>query len=611
MKKIMALMVLSVIAASAVAESVPFTYNFSDSTPEGYRKFKSKPEHDSETIDVAIFIDGSFAGKKVTSLSVPIIGDVSVLRNLGAFMTTKLTTRNQGAQKINDPDICAVEANLEGNMLTATFAEPYTVTDKGVYVGYSVTDTSMQAMPVAVVDGYADGAFWYRGSEANAKWADLGKSLGKSSALTVTLEGDYALYNVKLSDLEDAYAAVGEVCFIEAELNNFGMKPIKSLGYTVNLNGEKVSRDITLPVEIPSVMGLPFSASLELPAVNALGEYEVEVSIDKINGEPNVSSNKSCRADVDVLPFVPKNNPLIEEYTGLRCGYCPRGYVMLNQMRDKYGIENFVAISYHCMLESGCMVHLKEFPWSPSGIPAGQINRSVSPGVSEIPAAFVDMRRKIAPAEVAVNLAWNDDAKTEMVATAKTRFLEDDDDSPYLISFCVVADGLSSPNWIQKNTYAEQSAEENAGLTGDYWNLFIGENASPDVSGLVFDDIAVLYPDQQGVTGSLPGVVKGGEWYESIFIFRPQDIVNVRDQHVINDINKLRVIAIINDTENKTVVNSASSLYVDGTGRVDDISVEEGDGEAVYYNLNGVRVNELTRGVFVKVQNGKAVKIVR
>ena len=42
---------------------------------------------------------------------------------------------------------------------------------------------------------------------------------------------------------------------------------------------------------------------------------------------------------------------------------------------------------------------------------------------------------------------------------------------------------------------------------------------------------------------------------------------------------------------------------------VDEVGVEEG--EAVYYNLQGARVLNPERGIFVKVQNGKALKVVR
>ena len=43
---------------------------------------------------------------------------------------------------------------------------------------------------------------------------------------------------------------------------------------------------------------------------------------------------------------------------------------------------------------------------------------------------------------------------------------------------------------------------------------------------------------------------------------------------------------------------------------VDTVGVEEADGEAVYYNLQGVRVANPEHGIFVKVVNGKASKVV-
>ena len=43
---------------------------------------------------------------------------------------------------------------------------------------------------------------------------------------------------------------------------------------------------------------------------------------------------------------------------------------------------------------------------------------------------------------------------------------------------------------------------------------------------------------------------------------------------------------------------------------VDTIGVDEADGEAIYYNLQGVRVANPEHGIFVKVVNGKASKVV-
>lgn len=606
MKKTFAAIVLSGLAFSTMAETIPFTYNFSDEKPTAYRKFQSKPNHDSETIDVAIFIDGTLAGKKITSLSVPVMGDLSSLSGFGAFLTTKLDTKTIKGQKVNNPDICAIDATLDGNVLTATFPQPYTITDKGVYVGYSVTDASFTAEPVAVVGSYVEDAFWYRGSEGNPKWVEMGKTVGKSSDMIVYIEGQFAPIAVKLSDLEDSFGAISTVGSAEAELINFGTEPVKTISYTSTVAGVSESYDLTFPSEIPAKVGYPFTANLEIPAVAALGDYTVKISVEKVNGKTNTATTNMEDAEMKVVSFVPKNNPLVEGYTGLNCGWCPGEYVTLRQMHDLYGVENFVAISYHAMLESGCMVCLEEYPYYPSGVPAMQVNRDSNPGVFDVPEVWNMKRKKLAEGEVEVSLAWADEAKTELTAKARARFIENDDDAHYRLSFCVVADGLSNPKWAQSNSYADH--EPVGQYTGKYWDLFIGKG-SP-VKGLVYDDIAVLYPDQEGIKGSLPANISSGEWYEYTFSFKPGDIVNENGEKIIEDYNKLRVIAIINDAEDKNVVNSASSLYPDGTGSVDGIDATS-QSAPVYYNLNGMRMKEPAHGVFIKVVDGKTVKVCR
>lgn len=605
MKKVISLAVISAVAFTTLAETRPFNYNFNGEEPTGYRKTKTNPEHDTETIDVAIFIDGTLAGKKITSISVPVTGNVSSLSGFGAFLTTKLATKTVKGEKVNNPDICAIDATLVDGVLTATFPEPYTITADGVYVGYSMTDASFKAKPVAVVEGYVEDALWYRGSDANPKWIEIGKTIDKSSDLTVYLEGEFAPVAVKLSDLDDIYSAIAESGSVEAGLIGFCTEPVKSISYTATVAGVSKSYDLDFSTEIPAKLGYPFTAILEVPAVDALGEYPLTVVIDKVNGILNTAADNSEVSDAKVLSFVPKNNPLVEGYTGLGCGWCPGEYVTLRQMHDRYGVENFVAVSYHNMLESGCMVCLDKFPYNPSGIPYAKINRCVSPAVLDIPVVWAKERKKLAPGEVEVTLEWADVARTELTAKARARFLEDDEDSPYLLSFCVVADGLSNPKWAQSNSY--ENYEPTGRFAGDYWDLFVG--AGSPVMGLVFDDIAVHYPDQTGVKGSLPTQIKGGEWYEATFSFKPGDLVNVEGEHIINDFNKLRVIAIINDVKDKNVMNSASSLYPDGTGNVEDLSGVMPEAAPVYYNLSGIHVKNPSNGIFIKVEDGKASKV--
>ena len=52
-------------------------------------------------------------------------------------------------------------------------------------------------------------------------------------------------------------------------------------------------------------------------------------------------------------------------------------------------------------------------------------------------------------------------------------------------------------------------------------------------------------------------------------------------------------------------------ILIEATTETGIASIEAEDGEAVYFNLQGVRVQNPENGIFIRVQNGKAVKIAK
>ena len=62
-------------------------------------------------------------------------------------------------------------------------------------------------------------------------------------------------------------------------------------------------------------------------------------------------------------------------------------------------------------------------------------------------------------------------------------------------------------------------------------------------------------------------------------------------------------------TGNNPTIKTMTVYYTDAAG-IDDVIIID-DSEAVYYNLQGVKVTNPERGIFVKVANGKAVKVVK
>ena len=52
-------------------------------------------------------------------------------------------------------------------------------------------------------------------------------------------------------------------------------------------------------------------------------------------------------------------------------------------------------------------------------------------------------------------------------------------------------------------------------------------------------------------------------------------------------------------------------ILIEATTETGITGIEAENGEAVYFNLQGVRVENPENGIFIRVQNGKAVKIMK
>lgn len=77
-------------------------------------------------------------------------------------------------------------------------------------------------------------------------------------------------------------------------------------------------------------------AIIQLTGIEEYGSYELNMNITAVNGI-NLSSPLSAAssAQIQVIPFIPVKRPLVEEYTGLNCTACPKGYVFMETMRQE------------------------------------------------------------------------------------------------------------------------------------------------------------------------------------------------------------------------------------------------------------------------------------
>lgn len=579
------------------AETLGFSYNAlgEKATEFGYKK--------AETYDIAINISNpELTGKKISGLKVPLNGIPKNISGCKGWLSNELSAETLDNVSVISPDIITVEGIYDNGTLSVEFEPPYEIQESGLYVGYSFNIDEIgddYQKPVAVVEGNTPGGLWMHSSISQKSWADMTKRNGIVSAMTVFLEGDFkkeAATPLLDSDLRIAELQKNN---ISVEVTNWGSSEISSIEYTYDVAGTTGTGLYTFPEPVVAELGRKGVAVIELDPVAGNGENTLTLNLIKVNGNDNRAVVPKISSPVIIQKFVPNYRPLVEEYTGLNCGWCPRGYVMLEEMKEKYGDE-FVGISYHSdgWESSNAMVCIKEtdFPLHPGSYPAASINRNSVVNPADIPLLWEKSYQNQTPAEVKVEWLWSNEDHTKLEAKAKVRFLDDIQDSNYRLAFIMLADGLSNAKWLQSNYYSDYSRSEE--YSGPYWDLFIGTD--PKVANLIFNDVAVHSSAVTGIEDSLPADIKGGEWYEYAYDVDVESITNLQGTHIVENFDMTRMIAVIVNRQNGKPLNCISSAYPDNGAFVEGISSDLPVKYTMYYDLQGRRTEKPAKGIYIK-----------
>lgn len=564
----------------ALATQVPFSLNDSeaDATDFGYGT--------AETYSVAILLNQpGMLGKDVVSVSVTLPKGVT---DCSAWLSKKLNTKTVGGVKVNNPDLCTVAGEVSDGKLTVTFPEGTTVPESGVYIGYSFTVPEVKARyekPVAIVPHTGPNTLWIQATESQTRWSDLSK-LGNTkdmgSAMEVTFSGDFEL-GATASLAKNTYTARGDQSDVDFTIVCQGPEAVESVAYEYEIEGRTGEGEVTLHMPL-SVLGRSTTATAKLTGLGDLAQGTLKLSITQVNGKENPYA-EAASSTLKVLPFHPVNRPLVEEYTALHCGWCVRGYVLLEQMKEEHG-DRFVAISYHFpTMEDGCMVSAESysFPKVPGSLPNADFDRQGLTKVDVLRSMWNNDIDALAPCDISLDYSWVDDTRTQLRADASCRFLEGKENARYKYGFVMVADGLSNPEWVQTNAYADQEAE---GIyTGPYWDLFVGQDSH--LSGLVYNDVAVYLPDCRGITGSLPSSIAPEQKYDYTYIIDADKVVNVKGENIVGDFSKTRIIAFVLDAASGHILNCISSGYVADTPSAISQNVADTVTTTEYYDIMG------------------------
>lgn len=589
--------------ATASSEIMSFSYNSYGLEPTGFGYKKE------QVYDIGIALNSpQVIGKKIVGYSVPVY-DSEYVSEVKAWLSVGLN-ESMGRPSVFNPDVASYDTDIIDGMINFTLPEPYTIPENGIYLGYSFKVSNLpdgsNVNPVAVVHGTTPGGLFIHASESQIKWADLAKRNEYVSPITVIVEGDFNQNAATIqADVKQIFAAKDETSSATITIENWGTNEISSFDYTYTIADKTVEGFFEFQTPIPAFLGSRGTAEIELMPQPNLGDYECSISVTRVNGMTNQIHADVVSIPITVQPFVAQYRPLVEEFTGLGCGWCPRGYVMLEQMKLYHG-NKFVAMAYHSpMFEHDAMDYIEqtEYPVEISSFPTASFNRGGTIDPSSIPAMWENSQNINTPAEIIVDLEWADESHTKLVAKSKTRFIYDIKDSDYLLSFALVADGLYNEKWGQNNAYTEFEAKEE--YSGPFWDLFVGKE-SP-VYGLTFNDVVVYYPDVFGIDGSLPSYIESDKWYENTFEIEIDKVKNLAGRNVVNDFNKTRVIAMVVNKNGGKPLNCISSVYPDGSfpalDNIESVTNDKSVVKSVFYNLQGQIITKPYKGLFIRKDN--------
>lgn len=589
----------------ADAGEINFTYNTSDRNPELYG-FKKK-----ETYDIAIRIsDVAYAGANVKGLRVYLPVKEGAVSDVSGWISSELKLEN----KKNAPDLAVKTAEVKDNYLDLTFDNPVVIPADGLYVGYSFTITELDEQygsptePVAVVGSKEnlDNGLWMHTSRTRLKWANIAETIDYVSAMEVRLETNFGPNDAAISLSDTNIGVVNEETGIRARIINHGDSPIEDLGYSYTLG--TLTGNSTLHLETPiAANGAQAWTSIPLPAIDKLGKYHLTITLETVNSKPNNDALRAASTEYNVWPEIPVTRPLMEEYTGLSCQYCPRGYVAMEYMREEYGDLNVSLIYHHQGYESPSngmvTVSYNDFPVPVSGCPHSTIDRMDAMDPSFLPDVWSGYAAQIKPVNVRADIRWSDpNDRKEIKIDTESVFMEDFVSKGYKLSIALAADNLHNDKWLQKNAFAGKAPE---GVDSPLWDIFTKGLGS--VKGLIFNDVVAYYKDIEGIENALPSDLKAGEKYSYEYTIMLDDVKTIAGTDFLNEDASLHAVVMILDADGYVVnSNKSGSIWLsekyDGSGVG---NVEAGDAEVTateWYAVDGTRLSAPRSGLCIRVQ---------
>lgn len=559
----------------------------------------------AETYDVATRLDAGLVGARIISVTFRAVSDPEV-SGFSIWLSKNLSLNSD---KKNVPDLLSADVEVKDGKVSLTLPEPYTIGDEGVYIGYSFTvasrETQAQKQPVALALGTYSGrhGLYIHSTRTYSKWTE--NAAGESAFLPFEVElGGLPDYSVAVSIPAELNAAVGKETAIDATLTGYGMSGASSVDVEWQVAGHGGKINMSLPEPLPALYGAAVPLKITLPSLAETGSYGLTMKIAAADGHANSYDGADASSALNVWEWIPKHKPLLEEYTGTQCGYCPRGAIGMKKMTDLHGDE-FIGVAYH-HADIMSILPPEKYPNAAPAQPVAWIDRTIKtdPYFGNLPITgktfgiddvWTQAAAKFTPADLSLSCRWTDDSHTTIEANAKAVFVKAFDNCDFRLSYILIADGLTGDGieWAQGNYYSGQTDS----WPDDFESLVKAGNL---IVGLKYDHVAILSPSPGGIKGSVPSSIGAGETVSHSQTLSLADALNLDNRPLAQEGATYSVVAILTDASTGETINGAKARPDDGASADDVVYCEPVAIE--YYDLLGRPLQASpSAGIYVEV----------
>ena len=536
--------------------------------------------------------------------------DSKNIDELKVFISTVLPQTAEGA------DICWQEVkeitglqNPDDPFNEVRFEKPYKVdSSKPVYIGYffKVTggDSNAEKFPCLIQAGPdKKNALWLSfGGEA---WADYeGYGFGVL-AMQALMSGEFEDNAVSIAgDLGTVTASKGSF-ELPLVVENAGNKGISSITVVTDVDGVVTESEVK-PEKTITGIGSKFAFKTNINTPEETGSYKFSVKITKVNGQ-EIATPSEGKGNMIIISRIVDHKVFVEEFTGMWCGWCPRGMVGLAKMHQVYG-DKVVTVAAHSGDALECKDYAKVLK-TVAGFPGAHVDRTflaIDPYYGTNQAEFgigadIDKCMSIVPvAEVIAKPVLDGDILT---ATAEVNFLYTGDASNYAIGFVLTEDKMTNNKWSQANNYAQfkgQGLEEIEPLF-DPW-----VNGKSQMKGVEYGEVAQAARGiETGIQGSIPAAVEA-----DVTVSYSEEFDLSKYKKIISKDNMNLIVVLFDKTTGK-VVNADLTPLNGETGIEGVESDNENVKEVARYTVDGARINGAQKGInIVKYSNGTVKKVI-